>query len=149
VLLAGLPALLGAIVRDAVARAPDVRIVGELPSLDALDALVARALVAAAARRAAGGDPLPDAQVVIVPVGAEAPAGAPDAPGAAAPVPDAVSRLLYAHAHLAVLGIAPHDGSARLWRLAPHATPLGDRTADELLALLRDATRPAPPAPRA
>jgi hypothetical protein len=116
VLLAGVPDLLRVIVVDAVARADDLRVVGEVPSLDAV----------AGARGSA------EADVVIAALDGEH-------------LPASALHLMYARARLAVLGIVLASGDAQLWQLRPHCTRLGDVSPDELVSAVRAAAAPPPP----
>jgi hypothetical protein len=115
VLLAGVPDLLRVIVVDAVGRTDDLRVVGEVPSLDAV----------ATARGAA------EVDVVIAALDGEH-------------LPASAFHLMYARARLAVLGIVIASGDAQLWQLRPHCTRLGDVSPDELVSAVRAAAAPPP-----
>jgi len=115
VLLAGVPDLLRVIVVDAVGRTDDLRVVGEVASLDAADA----------ARGAA------EADVVIAALDGDR-------------LPASAVALMYARARLGVLGIVVASGDAELWQLRPHCTRLGDVSPEELVSAVRAAAAPPP-----
>jgi chemotaxis response regulator CheB len=106
-LLLGMPTMLRQIVREAVATAPDIDVVGDLPgSLEHLDGVIA-------AR--------PDVVVV----------NREDASDAA------VARLLRECGGIRVLGVSPDGAQTTRYEMRPHQVPLGELGPAALVALIR------------
>jgi DNA-binding NarL/FixJ family response regulator len=110
VLLVDMPRLLRDLIEHAIARAPDLEVVGTEPDVEGLE-------------RAAGET---DPEFVIV--GLER-----------GDLPESARAFLDARSRPRMLGVEAEEGTAVLYELTPRCVPIGTVTPDQLAGAIRDA----------